>query len=381
MDFSLSEEQTIFRDSVARFVAEEYPFDRRQTLAAKEPGYSETHWERFAELGWLAATLPEDYGGLGGTAVEGMLLAEHFGRGLVMNPYLATVVLGANAILHGGSEEQKRRLLPPVAEGRAKLAFAYAEPQSRYDLHDVATTARAENGGYRIDGQKGVVFYAASADRIVVSARTSGESREPDGISLFLVDANAEGLEARHYSTQDGGRASELRFDGVRVEADARLGEPGTEGRALPVIERVIDHAIAAVCAEAVGAMWAVYEQTLAYLKTREQFGRTLGSFQALQHRMVDVYMKCELAQSMVHEATLHLDAPDAATRGRAAAAAKYEVGRNARDVGQEGVQLHGGIGMTFDLPIGHYLKRITTINASFGDPRHHLRRYQQLSS
>jgi len=381
MDFSLSEEQTIFRDSVARFVAEEYPFDRRQALVAEEPGYDAAHWKRFAELGWLAATLPEDYGGLGGTPVEGMLLAEQFGRGLIMSPYLATVVLGANAVLHGGSDEQKSALLPQVAEGRLKLAFAYAEPQSRYDLNDVATTARTENGGYRIDGHKGVVFHAASADRIVVSARTAGDSRDPDGISLFLVDAKAEGLEARHYPTQDGGRASELRFDGVRVGAEDRLGEPGTEGGALPVIERVIDHAIASVCAEAAGAMWAVYEQTLAYLKTREQFGRTLGSFQALQHRMVDVYMKCELAQSMVYEVTLHLDAPDAVVRGRAAASAKYEVGRNARDVGQEGVQLHGGIGMTFDLPIGHYLKRITMINSSFGDPRHQLRRYQHLSS
>ena len=381
MDFSLSEEQSIFRDSVARFVAEEFPFERRQALAATEAGYSEAHWRRFADLGWLAATLPEDYGGLGGSPVEAMLLAEHFGRGLVMSPYLATVVLGAGAILHGGREEQKGTLLPEVAAGRLKLAFAYAEPGSRYDLHHVETTARPAPGGYRIDGHKGVVFYAASADRIVVSARTAGDARDADGISLFLVDPAAEGLEARHYPTQDGGRASELRFDGVRVEAGDRLGEAETEGAALPVVERVVDHAIASTCAEAVGAMWAVYEQTLAYLKTREQFGRTLGSFQALQHRMVDVYMKCELAQSMVYEATLHLDAPDTAARARAAASAKYEVGRNARDVGQEGVQLHGGIGMTFDLPIGHYLKRITTINASFGDPRYQLRRYQALSA
>ena len=267
MDFTLSEEQSIFRDSVARFVAEEYAFDRRQALVGEEPGFSEAHWERFAELGWLAATLPEDYGGLGGTPVEAMLLAEQFGRGLIMSPYLATVVLGANAILHGGSEKQKHALLPEVAEGRLKLAFAFAEPQSRYELNDVATTARAEKGGYRIDGHKGVVFYAASADRIVVSARSAGETRDSDGISLFLVDAKAEGLTARHYPTQDGGRASELRFDGVRVGAEDRLGEPGTEGSALPVVERVIDHAIASVCAEAVGEMWTIYEQTLAYLK------------------------------------------------------------------------------------------------------------------
>ena len=381
MDFSLSEEQTIFRDSVARFIAEEYPFDRREALVAEEPGYSEAHWRRFAELGWLGAALPEAYGGLGGTPVEAMVLAEHFGRGLVVSPYLATVVLGANAILYGGSEEQKRTLLPEVAEGRLKLAFAYAEPRSRYDLDDVATRARAEGGGYVIEGRKGVVFYASCADRIVVSARTGGEPRDPGGLSLFLVDAKAKGLEARHYPTQDGGRASELRFDGVRVGAGDRLGGEGAAGDALPVIERTLDHAIASVCAEAVGAMWAVYGQTLAYLKTREQFGRTLGSFQVLQHRMVDVYMKCEFAQSMVYESTLHLDSPDATTRARTASAAKYEVGRNARDVGQEGVQLHGGVGMTFDLPVGHHLKRLTMINASFGDPRFHLRRYRRLAS
>ena len=377
MDFSLSEEQKIFRDSVARFVAEEYPFDKRQALVAEEPGFSEAHWQRIAELGWLAAALPEACGGLGGTPVETMLLAEHFGRGLVMNPYLATVVLGANAILYGGNKEQRRALLPEVAEGRLKLAFAYAEPQSRYDLHHVATRARRDGEGYVIDGDKAVVFHAACADRIVVCARTGGEVRDPEGLSLFLVDPKAKGLEARHYPTQDGGRASELRFDGVRVGAEDLLGEAGG---ALPVVERVVDHAIASVCAEAAGAMWAVYEQTLAYFKTREQFGQTLGRFQALQHRMVDIYMKCELAQSMVYEATLHLDSPDATARRRAASSAKYEVGHNARDVGQEGVQLHGGIGMTFELPIGHYLKRITMINASFGDPRHHLRRYQTLS-
>lgn len=376
MDFSLSEEQKIFRDSVARFIAEEYPFDKRQARVAEEPGFSEAHWRRFAELGWLGAALPERCGGLGGTPVETMLLAEHFGRGLVMSPYLATVVLGANAVLHGGREDQRRALLPEVAEGRLKLAFACAEPGSRYDLHHVGTRARREGEGYVIDGHKAVVFYASCADRIVVSARTGGDLRDPEGLSLFLVDAKARGLEARHYPTQDGGRASELRFDGVRVDAGERLGEAGG---ALPVIERVVDHAIASLCAEAVGAMWAVYEQTLAYLKTREQFGRILGHFQALQHRMVDVYMKCELAQSMVYEATLHLDSPDATARRRAASSAKYAIGRNARDVGQEGVQLHGGIGMTFELPIGHYLKRITMINASFGDPRHHLRRYQDL--
>ena len=378
MDFSLSEEQTIFRDSVARLVAEEYEFIKRQALVAEEPGYSEAHWSQFAELGWLSAPFPEGYGGLGGTPVETMIIMEQFGRGLVMNPYIATVVLGGHAVLFGGSEEQKQSIIPEVAEGRMKLAFGFAEPQSRYDLHDVDTRARPDGDGYLLDGRKSVVFYAAAADKLIVSARTDGESRDVAGITLFLVEPGAKGLEMRHYPTQDGGRASELRLSKVRVEASDVLGSPG-EG--LAVIERVVDHGIAAVCAEASGAMWTIYEQTLTYHKTREQFGQTLGSFQALQHRMVDVYMKCELAQSMVYETTLHLDSPDGAVRSRTASSAKHEVGRYARDVGQEGVQLHGGIGMTWELPIGHYLKRITMINSSFGDPRFHLKRYQRLSS
>ena len=377
MDFSLSEEQNIFRDSVARLVADEYEFVKRQALVAEEPGFSQKHWSQFAELGWLAAGFPEGYGGLGGTPVETMLMAEQFGRGLVMNPFLATVVLAGNAVLFGGSEEQKKRIIPEIAEGRLKLAFAFAEPQSRYDLHDVATRARKDGDGYLLDGRKSVVFYAAAADQLIVAARTDGESRDADGITLFLVDPAAPGLEARHYPTQDGGRASELRLNKVRVDAADVIGTPG---EALPIIERVVDHACAVVCAEASGAMWAIYEQTLQYHKTREQFGQLLGSFQALQHRMVDVYMKCELAQSMVYETTLHLESPDASERSRTASSAKHEVGRYARDVGQEGVQLHGGIGMTWELPIGHYLKRITMINSSFGDPRHHLKRYQALS-
>ena len=378
MDFSLSEEQSIFRDSVARFITDEYPFNTRQAMVAEEPGYREKHWATFAELGWLAAALPEAYGGLSGTPVETMLLMEQFGRGLVMTPFLSTVVLGGNLILHGGSEQQKQSLLPAIAQGKLKLAFAYAEPQSRYDLFDVETRAREDGDGYLLDGRKSVVFYAATADKLIVAARTDGNSRDKSGISLFLVDARAHGLDPRHYPTQDGGRASELRFNKVRVQSQDLIGSPGD---ALPVMERAVDHAIAAVCAEAIGAMWAIYEQTLTYHKTREQFGQVLGKFQALQHRMVDVYMKCELAQSMVYETTLQLEEPDAAARSRAASSAKHEVGRHARDVGQEGVQLHGGIGMTFDLPIGHYLKRITLINATFGDPRYHLSRYQALSS
>jgi alkylation response protein AidB-like acyl-CoA dehydrogenase len=376
MDFSLSEAQTIFRDSVARFVADEYPFATRQRIVAEEPGYREAHWRRFAELGWLAASLPEQHGGLGGSAVETMLLMEQFGRGLVMTPYLTTVVLSGNAVLLGGSERQRAALLPAIGQGRLKLSLAFAEPQSRYDLFDVRTRARKRGGGYVLEGHKSVVLYAETADKLIVSARTAGGVRDAGGISLFLIERNAPGVELRGYPTQDGGRASEVRLAGVRAAAEDLLGPAG---EALPILERVVDHAIAAVCAEAVGAMWSVYEQTLAYHKTREQFGQKLGSFQALQHRLVDVYMKCQLAQSMVYEATLNLDDPDPRARARAVSSAKFEIGKYARDVGQEGVQLHGGIGMTWDVAVGHHLKRITLIGASFGDSSYHLRRYRSL--
>jgi len=372
MDFELSEEQKLFRDSIVRFLAAEYGFNKRQAAVATDEGFLDSHWRTFAELGWLGAAFCEEDGGLGGSPVETMLLMEQFGRALVVSPYLSSIVLAGNLIRFAGTEEQRRSLLPEVIEGRRRLAFAFAEPQSRYDLADVATLAAPDGDSFIIDGAKCVVFFAAAADRVIVSARTTGAETDPDGISLFVVDRDTPGLHAEHYTTHDGARASELRFHKVRVEQSACLGP---RDQALPLIEKTIDHAIAAVCAEACGAMWASYEQTLEYLKTRKQFGQTLGSFQALQHRLVDVYMKCELAQSMVYEATLTLDGDDAARRN-AVSAAKYLIGQYARAVGEEGVQLHGGVAMTLDVPIGHYLKRLSLINASFGDSGYHLARY-----
>ncbi len=381
MDFTLSEEQVIIQESIARFLAEAYPFDRRLKLVADGNGFSEDHWQTFAELGWLALPFPETYGGLGGSPLETMLLMEQFGRHLVVSPYLASVILGGHLVLEGGSEAQKRALLPALCAGQLKLAFAFAEPQARYDLADVETSAAeagdGAGGGHVLSGRKTVVFHGGVADRLIVLARTSGTARDRDGLSLFLVAPDASGLAARHYRTQDGGRASDFRFESVRVGPEALLG---TLGQAAPLVERVSDVAVAALCAEAVGAMWAVYEQSLDYAKTRTQFGQPLGSFQALQHRLVDLYMKCQLAQSMAYDATLSLQGPDPAAAARAAAAAKYKVGDFARIVGQEGVQLHGGIGMTMELPIGHYLKRLTMINTTLGDPSHHLRRYGAMS-
>lgn len=372
MDFELNDEQRLFRDSISRFLAGEYGFNKRQEIVATDAGFLEKHWQSFAELGWLGAPFAEEDGGLGGSPVETMLLMEQFGRALVVSPYLSSIVLAGRLIHFAGSAEQKRALLPELIEGRRKLACAFAEPQARYELADVATIATADGDGFVIDGAKCVVLFADAADQVVVSARSAGSQHDTHGISLFLVDKDAPGLHAEHYATHDGGRASELRLHRVRVDTRARVG-PIDE--ALPIIEKTIDYATAAVCAEACGAMWAIYEQTLEYLKTRKQFGQTLGAFQALQHRMVDIYMKCELSQSMVFEATLNLDADDAARRN-AVSAAKHLIGQYARAVAEEGVQLHGGVAMTMDVPIGHYLKRLTLINASFGDSGYHLARY-----
>ncbi len=377
MDFTLSEEQEIFRESIARFLADSYAFDQRQKIVAADPGFREEHWQSFAELGWLMAALPEEYGGLGGTALETMVVMEQFGRGLLMSPYFATVVLGASLLVKGGSEIQKKRMLPAVAEGRLKLAFGHSEPGGRFALNDVATTAKKDGDIYRLNGQKSVVHYGSAAHMLIVSARTGGERRDAEGISLFLIPRDAPGLTVTDFQTQDGGRASELLLEDVGVAAEDLIGD---EGAALPFVEEVSDVGIAALMAEASGIMWTVYEQTLGYTKTRQQFGQALGSFQALQHRMVDVFMACQLAQSLVYEATAALEANDPAARARAASAAKYRLGLHARDVAQEGIQIHGGIGMTMDLPIGHYLKRITAINATLGDPAHHLKRFRRLS-
>jgi len=372
MNFEFSEEQRLFADSVARFVAESYSFEARQRILESPLGFLPEHWRQFADLGWLGATFPEPYGGLGGSALETLVIMEQFGRGLVASPYLASVVLAGGLVLRAGSEAHKQALLPAVARGERRLAVAFAERESCHDLARVATRAELAGDGFVIDGAKSVVLYALGADAVVIVARTAGDADAREGLTLFLVGTEMPGLHARHYATEDGGRASELVLEGVRVGRESVLGPLGG---ALPNLEEAADRANAALCAEACGAMWAVYERTLEYLKTRRQFGQPLGAFQALQHRMVDVYMKCELARSTLIEATLALDG-DASTRRHAVAAAKFEVGRYARDVAQEGVQLHGAIGVTMDYPIGHYLKRITAINATLGDPRYHLGAY-----
>jgi pimeloyl-CoA dehydrogenase small subunit len=375
MDFSYSDEQTMLKDSLERFVRESYPFDKRRALAASELGFSREHWALFAELGWLGVALPEAFGGSAGSSVETMIIMEAIGRGLVVEPYLWSVVLGGALVARGGNEAQQQELLPALIEGKLLLAFAYAEPQSRYGLNDVELSATRDGGGYLLSGKKSVVFYAAAADKLIVSARTGGAPRDPEGISLFMVEGDAAGLARRDYRTVDGLRASDLALEGVRVAADALIGAAGA---GLPLIELVIDHGIAAVCAEAVGAMAVLLEATNEYLKTRQQFGRPIGDFQVLQHRAVEMFMACEQARSMSLMATLKLDEEDGA-RKKAVSAAKVQIGKAGRFVGQQAVQLHGGMGMTDELNVGHYFKRLTMIDTLFGNTDHHLERFASL--
>lgn len=370
MDFDLSDEQRLLQDSVERLIADEYGFEQRKALGKSEAGYSDAMWAKFAELGFLGLPFAEDDGGFGGGPVETMILMEAFGRGLVLEPYLATVVLGGGFLRHGGNAAQKAALIPAVAAGELKLAFAHTEAQSRYDLNAVETTARRDGGGWILDGRKGVVLHGDSADKLFVTARIGGGPRDRGGIGLFLVDAGASGVSRQGYATQDGLRAAEVTLAGVRVGADGVFGED-----ALTLVERVVDEAIAAIAAEAVGAMAATQALTIDYLKTRKQFGVAIGSFQVLQHRGSEMFIALEQARSMAMLATMMAAEDDAAERRKAVAAAKIQIGRSARFVGQQAVQLHGGIGMTMEYAVGHYFKRLTMIDTMFGDADHHLER------
>jgi alkylation response protein AidB-like acyl-CoA dehydrogenase len=306
-----------------------------------------------------------------------MIVMESFGRGLVVEPYLASIVLGGGLVALAGSDAQKKAVLPQVAAGKRLLAFAHGERQARYVLTDVETTARKQAHGWVLRGQKGVVLNGDSADTLVVSARTGGASRDSRGLGLFLVDAKAKGVGVRGYPTVDGLRAAEITLDDVHVDHDAALGDPG---EAYPVIEHVVDRAIAALAAEAVGIMETLNAVTLDYLKTRKQFGVPIGSFQALQHRMADMVIEHEQAKSMAVLAALSADLEDAAARRRVISAAKVQIGKSGRFVGQQAIQLHGGIGMTDEYVAGHYFKRLTMIDQTFGDADHHLDRFADLT-
>ena len=373
MDFSFTDEQALLQDSVQRFIQNSYAFDSRQKLIKTEDGFSRENWASFAELGWLALPFSEESGGFGGTAVETMILMEEFGKGLVVEPYLTTVLMSGSIIEAGGSSAQKEGVLAEIMAGTKLAALAYVEPQARFNLADVTTTAAAEGDGYVIHGVKGVVMGGPSADVLIVPARTAGEQRDEAGITLFLVDANSNGISKRDYPTIDGGRASEITLENVTVDASAVIGEVGG-GFAL--LEVGINNGILGVGAEAVGAMEVLYKTTVEYCKTREQFGQPIGKFQVLQHRMVDMFMEHEQAKSLLYMAAIRMSENDAEEARKAISALKVQIGKGGRFVGQQAIQLHGGMGMTDELNVGHYFKRLTAIETLFGNVDYHLKKY-----
>jgi len=377
MDLSLSDEQKQLQDAAERFVRDKYAFENRRKIAATERGWLAENWTQMAELGWLGMAFEEEDGGYGGGPIETMIVMEQFGKGLVLEPFVPTVVLGGGMIAAAGSPAQKEALLAPMIEGKKQFAFAWLERQSRYNLADVSLKATKEGNGYSLSGHKGVVYNAPSADTIIVLARTSGGAREDKGLTLFLVDGKAKGLTRRDYPTQDSLRASELTIDKVSVGADAVLGK--VDG-AFPLIEAAVDRAIVALCAEATGCMDAINAATLEYIKTRKQFGVPIGKFQVLQHRMVDCFTNAQEARSMTLMATLKIDDKDPVVRAKAASGAKVQIGKSGKFCGQSAVQMHGGMGVTDELSVSHYFKRLTMIDLMFGNQQHHLTRYSNLA-
>ncbi|MCY4394264.1 MAG: acyl-CoA dehydrogenase [Rhodospirillaceae bacterium] len=369
MPFALTEEQKLLQESADRFVERDYGFDVRTRLAGSETGWGAENWARFAELGWLGVPFPEAAGGHGGGPVEAGLIAEALGKGLAVEPYLWTVVLGGGLLARAGRTD----LLEELIAGKLQLATGFAEPQGRYALNDVATTAEGSSGDRSISGRKAVVFNAPSADLLIVPARTAGARTDTRGITLFLLPADADGVELRPYSTMDDSRAAEVTLSGVRAGGDAVLGEID-DGMAL--LEPAIDDATAVLCCEAAGVMQALVSQTQDYIKNRKQFGVPLSSFQVLQHRMAEMFIHKEQTQSMAYMAVVRAAAGDGRAASRAASAAKAYASEKGKLVGQDAIQMHGGMGMTKEMPISSFFKRITMIGSLFGDADHHLDRF-----
>src|ERR1700755_1858584 len=372
MDFDLTEEQRLLKDSVDALLPDAYDFESRKKYMAEKGGWSKAVWSKLAEQGLLGLPFTEADGGFGAGGVETMIVMEALGKALVVETYLATVVIGGGFLRHGGSAEQKAAHIPGIIDGSKTFAFAQLEKNSRYDLFDVSTTAKKKGDGWVIDGEKFVVVNGENADTLIVTARTSGNRRDKNGIGVFIVPANAKGVTRKGYPTQDGLHAADITFTGVEVGAAAAIGDPEN---ALPLIERVVDEARTAICAEAVGAMDESLKATVEYLKTRKQFGVPIGSFQTSQHRAADMFVAVEQARSMSMFATMACDFENAKERATAVAAAKVQIGQSGKFVGQHAIQLHGGIGMTMEAKIGHYFKRLTMIENSLGDTDYHLRR------
>lgn len=370
MIFELTEQQRLIKDSVERLMSDRYTFEARETLRKGAEHWSRERWKDYAGLGLLALRIDEADGGFGCDPFDTMIVMEAIGRALALEPYVSTVLLGAGVIRLAGNEEQRTRLLPPLCEGRLLLAFAHSEEQSGNDLRHVAATAAPDEGGFVLNGEKTLVLHGDSADYLIVSARSSGATLDPSGIGLFLVATDAPGLSRRSYRTIDGQRAADIELNGVRVSPGNVID---ASGQALPVIQQVVDETIAALAAEAVGVMDEMLRLTSDYLRVRKQFGVEIASFQAIQHRLADMFIALEQARSMAMFAANACQSDDASYRSTCIAAAKVQISRSIRFVSQQAIQLHGGIGMTMEYKIGHLFQRATMIDTLFGNGDHHL--------
>ena len=372
MNFELSEEQKMIQQSVERFVQDNYDLNTRISLSANDCGYSSDFWKSMAELGWLGLPFDESDGGFGGNQIDVLVIMEQFGKGLVLEPYLASVVMSGGALKKGASESLKNEILPGLIEGTKQLSFAYAEQQSRFDLEDVITSARKEGDGFVLNGQKSMVQNAETADHIIVAARTSGGQIDEDGITLFLVDNDSEGLSMDNFPTVDGLRASEITLENVSVSEDRVIGniDEGFE-----ILQSVANDAILALSAEAVGAMEVLYKDTVEYTQQREQFDHPMSEFQVLQHRMVDMFMEYEQCKSMLYRATME-SVQDPKAAQRTIHGLKHLIGKSGLFVGENAVQLHGGMGVTEELRVGHFFKRLLVIDSMFGNADHHLQKF-----
>ena len=377
MDFSLSEEQTMLADSIARFINTDYDFESRQKIAATEDGFSKEMWHTFAELGWTAIPFAEADGGLDGGPVELMLIMEQFGRGLVVEPFLPNIVLAGGVLRRVANDSQRQRWLMPLIAGDLQAAFAFTEPQSRYEIANIATTAQADVEHYVLNGTKSLVLNGAATDLLIIPARTTGSQTDTSGISLFGVTASTAGVDKKSFATVDGLQAAEITLTDVRVPAADLLGEANN---AFMTISGVMDEATLAISAEAMGIMQILHDKTVEYTKNRVQFGVPIGSFQALQHRMVDTLMLCEESRSMLYWCVM-LGAAKDPQFNSAISALKYKIGVAGSKVAEEAVQLHGGMGMTWELDVAHYFKRMSVINILFGNADYHLDRYIALTA
>jgi alkylation response protein AidB-like acyl-CoA dehydrogenase len=376
MDLTVSEEQSMLADSVEKFIENDYDFETRQKIATSEPGFSQDFWQTYAELGWTAVPFDEADGGLGGGPVETMLMMEQFGRGLLVEPFLANIVLAGGVLRRLASSEQKAQWLAGIITGETHAALAFAEPQARFDSNDIATTAVADGDDYLLNGRKSLVLNGGSAELLIVPARTDGAQTDEHGITFFVVAAHSAGIKIESYKTVDGLQAAEIVLEDVSVPGTSVLGQIGA---GYATLQQVIDEATLAVCAEAVGIIRTMHDKTVEYAKMRVQFGVPIGSFQALQHRLVETLMECEQSRSLLLWSAMMNDAGDADAK-RSIHALKHQVGTAGINVAKEAVQIHGGMGVTWELDIAHYFKRLTAIDLLFGNADYHLDKYVELS-